>query len=46
MFCLGFVRFSLSLFLWLFVVVEISATGDNTLFSLVPDSNLDSAFLR
>jgi hypothetical protein len=42
--CLGFVGFSLHLVLGFIFVVETSASGDNTPFSLVPDSDLISVF--
>jgi hypothetical protein len=44
LFCLGFVGFSLHLVLGYIFVVETSASGDSTSFSLVPDSDLISAF--
>jgi hypothetical protein len=42
--CLGFVGFSLHLVLRFIFVVETSASGDSTSFSLVPDLDLINAF--
>ena len=44
LFYLGFMGFSLYLVLGFIFVVETSASGDSTPFSLVPDSDLSSAF--
>jgi hypothetical protein len=44
LFCLGFFGFNLHLVLGYIFVVETSACGDSTLFSLIPNSNLISVF--
>ena len=44
LFCLGFVGFSLPLYLGFNFVVKTSVSKDNTSFSLALDSNLTNAF--
>jgi hypothetical protein len=44
LFCLGFVGFSLPLYLGFNFVEETSASEDNTPFPLVPNLDLTSAF--